>query len=139
MDSIPAAISTFNLFIYSNWWVTQLPVTVALPGGVWAEHPWLEVPALSAVKISPWMEILQRMRLGRLPPWVSWSRQSVLPVVNRDTRWYGKVMLPKYIGKTVLGHLSSLIHKVLEVPEEAATPAQSNRSNSAGPALQLVL
>lgn len=103
MDSIPAAISTFNLFIYSNWWVTQLPVTVTLPGGVWAEHPWLEVPALSAVKISPWMEILQRMRLGRLPPWVSWSRQSVLPVVNRDTRWYGKVMLPKYIGKNSAG------------------------------------
>lgn len=58
MDSISAAIPTFNLFIYSNWWVTQLPFTVTLPGGVWAEqgaeHPWLEVPAHFTAKISPW-------------------------------------------------------------------------------------
>lgn len=143
MDSVSAATPTFNLFIYSYWWITQLPFIVTLPGGVQAEQgaerPWLEVSALSAAKISCWMEILQRMRPGRLSPWASWSRQSVLPVINRDTRWSEKRMLLKCVGKTMLGHLSSLIQKAMEVPEEAATPVQSNRSNSAGPALYLVL
>lgn len=48
-------------------------------------------------------------------------------------------MLLKCFGKMSLRHLSSLIYKVMEVPEETSTPAQSNRSNSAGTALQLVL
>lgn len=82
------------------------------------------------------MEILQKDEARQA---VTWSRQSVLPLINRDTSYSGESMLLKHVGKMRLGHLSSLIHKVMEAPEETATPVQSNRSSSAGPALQLVL
>lgn len=144
IDLMSAAAPTFNLFIYSNWWVTQLPFTVTLPGGVWAEQgsraPLAESPSSFCSKDKLLNgNFFRRMRLGRLSLWASWSRQSVLPLINRDTRWSGKSTLLKCVGKMRLGHLSSLSHKAMEGPEGAATPAQSNRSNSAGPALQLVL
>lgn len=64
MDSTSAITPTFNLFIYNNWWVTQLPFIATLPGGLQAEqgaeYSWPEVPTHSAAEISPWMEILKR-------------------------------------------------------------------------------